>query len=264
MTEFETITFDVNGGIAFITINRPDKHNALLLRTLHELRDAIEHASQDDAVGVLVLGAVGDRVFSAGIDMASGLFEDADNLTSNMQDSVLPLLETMQRNDKPLLGSVRGMAVGLAASIALSCDLLIMAEDAELRFVFSNLGIVPDGGACWQLVDKLGYSKALEIALDGRTLSAGQCESLGLANRVVPAEALGEATASWAKSLAASSRVSQPLTKSLMKKAANGASMLDIANLEAEAQGQCVASDYCIQAYTAFLDSRATPKKTNH
>ena len=136
-----------------------------------------------------------------------------------------------------------------------------MADDAELRLVFSKLGIVPDGGACWQLVDKLGYSRALEIVLEGQTLDAKRCLELGIANKVVTTNDLDTATSNWASTLARNSDISQKLTKQLMREAADGTSLLEVAKLETEAQGQCAASDYCIQAYTAFLESRGAPSK---
>jgi 2-(1,2-epoxy-1,2-dihydrophenyl)acetyl-CoA isomerase len=260
MTELETIAYEAEGGIAFLTINRPDRSNALLPESLLELRAAIDAAANDEDVRVLVLRAAGNRIFSAGIDLASGLFEDAGNLAARMDASITPLLEAIERNDKPLIASVRGAAVGLGASIVLACDLAIMAEDAELRLVFSRLGIVPDGGACWHLVNRLGYARGLEFALDGATLDAASCMTFGLANKVVPADQLGDATLGWARQLANGSGVAHRKTKSLMRQAARGASLLDIARREAEAQGECVASAYCVRAYTAFLDRRAAPK----
>jgi len=260
MTELKTIAYEVAGGIAFLTINRPDRSNALLPESLLELRDAIDAAANDEEVCVLVLRAAGNRIFSAGIDLDSGLFEDAANLAARMDASITPLLEAIERNDKPLIASVRGAAVGLAASIVLACDLAIVAEDAELRLVFSRLGIVPDGGACWHLVNRLGYARALEFALGGATIDAASCMTLGLANKVVPAGELADATLDWARQLAKGSGVSNRKTKSLMRQAARGAGLLDVARREAEAQGECVASAYCVSAYTAFLDRRTAPK----
>lgn len=257
----KTVTYEVDGGIARLTINRPEKYNALLLDTLLELRDAIDAAAADDNVRVLVLASSGERAFSAGIDLASGLFEDAGNLTGSMERTVLPLLEAIENNDKPLIASVQGMAVGLAASIVLACDLIVMSENAELRLVFAHLGIVPDGGACWQLVDRLGYSRALELALDGATLDAESCESLGIANRVVKAGELDDVVTKWSQRLAAGSMTSTPLTKTLMRRASRGAGLLDIAQQEADVQGTCVASDFCVEAYTRFLDSRGASEK---
>jgi 2-(1,2-epoxy-1,2-dihydrophenyl)acetyl-CoA isomerase len=260
MKGLKTIAYEVEGGIAFLTIDRPDRSNALLPESLLELRDAIDAAANDEAVCVLVLRAAGNRIFSAGIDLASGLFEDTANLTARMDASITPLLEAIERNDKPLIASVRGAAVGLAASIVLACDLAIMAEDAEMRLVFSRLGIVPDGGACWHLVNRLGYARALELALGGATLDAASCMTLGLANKVVPSGELADATLDWARQLAKGSGVSHRKTKSLMRQAARGAGLLDVARGEAVAQGECVASAYCVRAYTAFLDRRAAPK----
>jgi 2-(1,2-epoxy-1,2-dihydrophenyl)acetyl-CoA isomerase len=119
--------------------------------------------------------------------------------------------------------------------------------------VFSKLGIVPDGGASWQLVQKLGYNKALQIALEGHNLDAANCLESGIANKVVPAADLEFETMRWASALAANSAVSQALTKQLMRAAGNGATNLHLVKMETEAQGTCAASDYCKQAYAAFL-----------
>ncbi|MEM7705321.1 MAG: enoyl-CoA hydratase/isomerase family protein [Pseudomonadota bacterium] len=261
MITIDKVSLTAEAGVALLSIDRPAKHNAFLVETLFELTDAIDRAAADDDVNVLVLQGGGGRVFSAGIDLASGLFEDADKLTAVMQESVLPLLESIERNEKPLIASVRGFAVGFAASIVLACDLVVMAEDAELQLVFSKLGIVPDGGACWQLVNRLGYSRALDLALGGQTLDAQDCLRLGIANRVVPSDELDDATMNWARSLAQGSSISHMLTKSLMRDASRGASYTEVADREAQAQAKCAASEYCVRSYSSFLDKRrATPK----
>lgn len=253
MKTYRTVAYEVVDAVADIKLNRPEKYNAINLDMLYELKEAIDSANADDDVRVIVVRGAGGKAFSAGIDLADGLFEDVDNLTSTMQKTLLPLVESIESADKPVIASVCGMAVGLAAGIAMQCDLLIMAEDASLRMVFSKLGIVPDGGSSWQLVRKLGYNKALQIALEGRNLDAAACLDSGIANKVVSAADLDSETMQWASALAANSVVSQALTKQLMRSAANGATNLQLVKMETVAQGDCAASDYCKQAYTAFL-----------
>lgn len=253
MTEYKTIQKNVADGVATLTLNRLNKFNAINLAMLYELRDAIEGSNSDDSTHVIVIRGAGTKAFSAGIDLADGLFEDVDNLTETMQKSLLPLISAIEFTDKPIIASINGMAVGLGASIALQCDLMIMSEDASLRLVFSRLGIVPDGGACWQLVHKLGYNKAMQFALEGRSLDATSCLELGIANKVVPANKLETKTNEWARALAGNSSVSQGLTKRLMRGVLRGADNLKTAKLETEAQEICAASDYCKQAYAAFL-----------
>ena len=253
MTDYKTIRTSLADGVATLMLDRVDKFNAINLDMLYELRDAIEEANTDDNVHVIVISGSGNKAFSAGIDLADGLFEDVDNLADTMQKSLLPLIVSIEQTNKPVIASINGMAVGLGASIAMQCDLMIMSEDASLRLVFSRLGIVPDGGACWQLVHKLGYSKAMQFALEGKSLDAASCLELGIANKVVAADHLIVETEKWAIALAKNSTVSQGLTKQLMREVLRGAGNLEITKLETEAQETCAASDYCKQAYAAFL-----------
>lgn len=253
MTEYKTINSNVADGVAMLTLDRVDKFNAINLDMLYELRHAIEESNINGDVHVIVIRGAGNKAFSAGIDLADGLFEDVENLTDTMQKSLLPLVGSIENTDKPVIASINGMAVGLGASIAMQCDLMIMSEGASLRLVFSRLGIVPDGGACWQLVHKLGYSRAMQFALEGKSLDAANCLALGIANKVVAADELNAETEKWATALARNSSVSQGLTKRLMREVLRGADNLEVVKLETEAQGTCAASDYCKQAYAAFL-----------
>ncbi|MEM9092532.1 MAG: enoyl-CoA hydratase/isomerase family protein [Cyanobacteria bacterium P01_F01_bin.53] len=242
-----------DGPVALITLNTPEKHNALSTTMLRDLRDELTSAQADESIHVLVLRAAGERFFCAGIDLSSGMMSRGEDVRSSILEDFVPLVECIQSCSKPIIASVQGGAIGLGCALAMHCDFLVLSEDATFDFVFSSLGLVADGGTNWLLMRKLGYSVALELILEAQKLDAQRCLSLGIANKVVPRAKLDSKVASWAQSLATRATLPQGYAKKLMRAALAGSSLVDVVAMEAEAQAVCIDSEHFQNAYARFL-----------
>ncbi len=199
---FETILYELQAGILTITLNRPDKLNAMTPTLLSELRLAFEQAAADRDVRVIVVTGAG-RGFCAGADlgaaseaiMAGGFsYEDSLNNTYN------PLILAMQKAPQPIIAAVNGVAAGAGMSLALACDLRLVAESASFLQAFVKIGLVPDSGSTWMLPRLIGVTKALELMLTGRKVTAQEALSLGMVNQVVPDADLAKTVAEMAQS----------------------------------------------------------------
>jgi len=246
---FNTITWETEDSVVFICLNRPDKHNAINIEMMHELRSAIERAAADPDVHVIVISANGGKTFSSGIDLSAGILDPAAEMKQSMIDDYLPLAERMQACNKLIIASIEGAAIGLACSLVMLCDQLYMSEEASLNLMFSDLGLVADGGANWLLTRKVGYSLGLQLIVEAEKLTASRCLALGIANRVFPAEGMGVSVRELAKGLARRATLSQGYTKQLMRASAAGATLSEIIHQEADAQTACVGSAYFQKAY---------------
>jgi len=250
---FASIIYQVNGSVADIALNRPDKHNAISLEMMRELRAAIQLADTDDSVNVMVLRGEGDRTFSAGIDLEGGILDEANGITVSMRRDLLPLLECMEQSRKMIIASVEGEAFGLGCSLALQCDLLAMSDQSSLNLTFSKLGLIADGGINWQLPRKVGYSRALQMVLEAQVLEADRCLELGIANKVMPRSSMAQEVADWATQLAGRESLAQGFTKQLMRGTMAGTNLLDTVRKEAEIQAVCAASEFFKKIYTSIL-----------
>jgi 2-(1,2-epoxy-1,2-dihydrophenyl)acetyl-CoA isomerase len=252
-SSFNTLSVETHGSVRYICLNRPHKHNAINLEMMRELRSAIAAATAAADIHVVVLAAVGGRSFSAGIDLSAGILDDVAGMKQSMINDYLPLSETMAACDKPIIASVEGAAIGLACSIVLHCDLLFMSEHASLNMVFNDMGLVGDGGINWLLPRKIGYNKAFELLLEAKKLTAAECLHIGIANRILPSHTMAGTVREVARNLAHRACLPQGLTKKLMAMTISGASLRDVILSEANAQAECVGSDYFQQAYARFL-----------
>jgi 2-(1,2-epoxy-1,2-dihydrophenyl)acetyl-CoA isomerase len=202
MSESHSVLYESGDGVARISLNRPERRNALTLAMLAELGDLLRRAAQDISVRAVVVSGEG-RGFCAGQDL--GVFQtglSGDEVRDSVRQYYKPVILEICTMPKPVIAAVHGVAAGAGASLALACDLCIMAEDAALLQAFSNIGLVPDAGSTWFLARRVGTSRAFEIAVEGERISAQRCLELGLANRVTSAARLHEDALEWAKRLA--------------------------------------------------------------
>jgi 2-(1,2-epoxy-1,2-dihydrophenyl)acetyl-CoA isomerase len=204
------LLFERQGGVATLTINRPDARNALTTGLFLEMERMLLEIETDDAVRVVVLTGAG-RGFSAGADLnpvskeerrrteASGFAGDAGG---DILDGGNRCIRRLRELKKPVIGSINGDAVGIGCSLALSTDMRVASEAARFGVVFSRIGLGPDGGASTLLRELLGTAKALELLYLGDLIDAAEAMRLGLVNRVVAPDALGDATSELAERLA--------------------------------------------------------------
>jgi 2-(1,2-epoxy-1,2-dihydrophenyl)acetyl-CoA isomerase len=199
MAEFETIQYELNENVALITMNRPERRNAMNLTLNRELLQAFDQSANDDQVrAVLITGA--GQGFCSGADLT--MFQPLpkpEQLQEKIISNYQPMMTALSAMKKPVIAAVNGVAAGAGASLALACDLRIMAHDASLLMAFSNIALIPDAGANWLLIRLVGYGRAYELAIEGNKITAERCLELGLANKIVPAGQLLSIALAWAQ-----------------------------------------------------------------
>lgn len=217
------VIYAVADHVATITLNRPDRQNTISGPMLDTLTRCLLQANEDPEVRAIVITAAG-RFFCAGLDLrgggiASGLSNQRSSPASldlrNTPPTVLHSLDT------PTICALNGSAAGYGMDLALGCDIRIMADTAKLAAAFTARGVVPESGGTWLLPRLLGWSKAAELIFTGRTLSAAECESLGLVSKVVPADELPEAARALAGEIAANAPLAVQASKRMMRMGLN-------------------------------------------
>jgi len=189
---FEQIRLHLSGGVATVTLNRPDRLNSFTAKMHAELRKAIDVIRDDAAIRVMILTGAG-RGFCAGQDLgerkpATG--SEKPDLGKSLETNYHPLVLALRSLDKPVIGAINGVAAGAGASIALACDLVVAAKSASFIQAFCKLGLVPDAGGTYFLTRRLGAPRAMGLALLGERLSAQQAQQWGLIWRCVDDEQL--------------------------------------------------------------------------
>jgi len=189
---YQSILCDQNEGVLKITLNRPDKLNALTDTMLQELRDAFATAAGDKAVRCVLLTGAG-KGFCPGQDLGNvqemsrgGKPHYGEHIRTNYN----PLILAMTRLPKPVIAAINGVAAGAGMSLAMACDVRIASDKASFLQAFINIGLVPDSGSTWFLPRLIGRQRALDLMLSGRKLSAAEALDWGLVNQVVAAEQL--------------------------------------------------------------------------
>jgi 2-(1,2-epoxy-1,2-dihydrophenyl)acetyl-CoA isomerase len=248
------------GGVATITLNRPQSLNALDRDLTAGLRDAVFSAESDEAVRCVVLR--GGEHFMAGGDLKwfQQLVETGEPATLQMQfeafiQDVHPLILSLRRMPKPVIASVRGAAAGFGMSLMMACDLVIAADSAYFTLAYTSIGVSPDGGSTFALPRIVGQKKAMEIALLGERFDAATAERLGLVNRVVAAASLELETSKMATRLAAGPTTVYARTKALLNGSLN-ASLESQLQREAEAFARSASEPDFKEGLAAFIGKR--------
>lgn len=255
MDKYKTILLEYKDRIAQITLNRPQKLNALNKEMYHEIKRAIAEIQQKPDIRVLVIKGSG-KAFCAGGDI-SELSEASVSVESAQERLRMshPVATDLRRMEQPIIMSINGDAIGGGLSIALNGDLRIASEKARFGATFIRVGLIPDMGSIFNLSRLVGISKACELAFLGDIIDAREAERVGLVNRVVPAAELSAATDEWARRLAESSPLALKLTKSALYK---GLNMDFLSELEDEVNTQtlCLISQSGREGLKAFLEKR--------
>ena len=240
------------GATAVITLNRPESMNAFTTDLRNALLAALQQASADDSIRVVILTGEG-RCFSAGADLKDGLNRSVKEM---LLQEYRPVQEEIASMPKPIIAAVPGSAAGIGLSIALHCDLLIMADNAFMLSPFTTISLVPDGGLNWLLVRQLGYRRAFQLSVESERIAADRCVELGLANKAVPADELQGAALQWAQAIEQRAPLSVAGTKKLMRFAAEH-DWNSSFEMEAEMQGELVGCDDNREGVQAFFEKRA-------
>jgi 2-(1,2-epoxy-1,2-dihydrophenyl)acetyl-CoA isomerase len=193
-TEVEQhVKVEIEGGVGWIRLNRPEKMNAIGAVTRQQLGDAIKQAERDEAVRVVVLTGSG-RAFCSGADVTEmvggGGMRTPEEVGNVLRTEYMPMLTRLRTMPKPVIAAMNGPAVGIGASYALACDIRIAVPEAYILEAFVNIGLAPDGGVSWLLPRLAGTGVAYEMFFTGKPLQAADAHRMGVINRLVPAERL--------------------------------------------------------------------------
>ena len=214
--------------VALVTLSRPEALNALDFALIAELTDALEALDLDPACRCIVLTGSGDRAFAAGADIRELAGQTPVTLTV---DNEFHRWERIKRIRKPLIAAVRGVALGGGCELAMTCDMIVAAEDAQFGQPEIRLGVMPGAGGTQRLTRAIGKARAMEMVLTGDTIGAREAHALGLVTRVVPSEA----TLDSALELAGRVAAMPPIAVVAAKEAVNRAFELSLeAGLEFE------------------------------
>jgi enoyl-CoA hydratase/carnithine racemase len=239
-----------DGAVQRITINRPEKKNALTTAMYTAFAQAIRAADGDAGVRVMLVAGAGDA-FTAGNDLQDFLA----HATQSGPRPVLDFLQVFSHAAKPIVAAVHGVAVGVGTTMLAHCDLVYAAEGARFSMPFVNLGLCPENASSFLLPSILGYQRAAELLMLGEPFDAAKAREVGLVNAVVPAAELGATALAAAQKLAAKPPDSLRITKALLRRPLMPQIEAALA-AEFEAFAERLASPEAKEAFTAFFEKR--------
>jgi 2-(1,2-epoxy-1,2-dihydrophenyl)acetyl-CoA isomerase len=216
---YENILFEIKGGIAKLTLNRPDKLNSFTQAMHLEVRDALAKVQADKSVRVFLLTGAG-RGFCAGQDLADRAVEPGVNgvdLGDSVEKFYAPLVLALRSLPMPVICAVNGVAAGAGANLALACDIVIAGKSASFVEAFCRLGLIPDTGGTWILPRLIGMARATGLAMLGEKLTADKAEQWGLIWKAVPDELLMTEAAAMAEHFAAAPTKGLAFTKKALQ-----------------------------------------------
>lgn len=256
---YTKLLFQVDSGVAVITLNRPDKSNAFDDEMTRELLDALKQIERDSAVRAIVLTGAGKN-FCAGQDLAAFLERQNSPEGLSVREHLLngynKIVTKIRTIEKPFIAAVNGAAAGAGLGICCACDLRYASENAKFRMAFIGIGLAPDSGTSFLLPRIVGYGRALEMALTNELVDAREAYAFGLANKIFPPDELMDATMTLAKQLANAPTRGIGLTK----RAFNRALVTDLESAldyEAFIQNIAVETQDHQEGVNAFLEKRA-------
>lgn len=225
MSDFSQIRLDISGGVAVITLHRPDKMNAFTRVMMQEIIGAIDITDADDTVRAVIVTGHGDRAFCAGADLTPAhgghVFSDptlVENLSDErVRDGGGRLVLRLFKSQKPLIGACNGVAVGVGATMQLPFDMRLCSDNARFGFVFVRRGITPEAASSWFLPRLVGMQTALEWCMTGRIFDASEALSSGLVRSVHSQAELMDAAHDLAREIAKNtSAVSVAMTRAML------------------------------------------------
>lgn len=253
MSNYETITVEKEGKVVILTINRPDKLNALSSKVHVEGVAALDELRQDDGVRVVVITGSGEKSFIAGADISE--FEGKTPVTQRATFQERTLFNTIDSFPKPVIAMVNGFCLGGGNELALACDLRICSETARFSQPEINLGIIPGGGGTQRLTRLVGEGRSMEMILTGDMIDAEAAYRFGLVNHVYPAEELRAKTMELAAKIAEKAPIALQLAKEAVKFASR--SNLDEGlRREVDLFAICFSTEDKKEGVSAFLEKR--------
>lgn len=248
---YQTLLTSLENGILTVTINRPDKLNALNRDVMADLQTVLDEMESNSAIKAVILTGAGQKGFVAGADISEFLGlskEEGQALAQQGQD----IFFRIENNRKPVVAAVNGFALGGGCELAMACHFRIASENARFGQPEVNLGLIPGYGGTQRLVHLIGKGRALELLLSGNMIDAQTALQYGLVNHVVPQEEL----LNKAKAILEVIVAKAPLALSKCITAANAAYASTGFQTEVEAFGECFATEDMKEGTSAFLEKR--------
>jgi enoyl-CoA hydratase/2-(1,2-epoxy-1,2-dihydrophenyl)acetyl-CoA isomerase len=255
---FKDITYQKNGPVVIVRFNRPEKLNAVRRQGREELRKALQLYGEDDELRAMILTGAG-QTFSAGADLNEVLEENQMSFDEKRERTTLDTYQDITRElialDKPVIAAVNGFAVGVGLEVALACDLVIASQDARFIFPEAQRGLFQTNGIMFILPRLVGFRRAMDILMTGRTVDADEALSMGMINyRVAPDELMTKAL-----DLATICAQNAPISMSWLKRVGWSAletNIDEVMDLEVEGMLSCLQSDDLKEGLQAFLEKR--------
>ncbi len=262
-TPYTDLLVEKKDHVGIITLNRPDRLNAISGRMLDSFSKALVEMNRDEDVRVIVITGAG-RGFCAGLDLQAQLSGNAfaegeegggigaATATIDLRNAPPTVLHSV---DKPTICALNGGAAGYGMDLALGCDIRIASDTAKMSAAFTKRGVIPESGGTWLLPRIVGWSLAAEIMFTGRKLSAQQCLEYGIVNRVVPSDQLMEVVWELAKEIAANAPLAVQATKRMMRMAQVESFDANVHHVFLQLLPLFHTKDF-VEGYTSFLEKR--------
>ncbi|MYM25554.1 2-(1,2-epoxy-1,2-dihydrophenyl)acetyl-CoA isomerase [Duganella sp. FT135W] len=259
--DYQNILFDISGGIATLTLNRPDKLNSFTQAMHEEVRHALKRVASEAASGnarVLVLTGAG-RGFCAGQDLSDRSVEPgarAVDLGDSVEQNYAPLVQSLRNLPLPVICAVNGVAAGAGANIALACDIVVATKSASFIEAFCKLGLIPDTGGTYFLPRLVGSARAMGLAMTGEKLTAEKAEAWGLIWRAIPDEDFAAEVQAMARHFASAPTKGLAFTKQALQASPHN-SLQQQLSLECGMMSELGRSDDYREGVAAFMEKRA-------
>jgi 2-(1,2-epoxy-1,2-dihydrophenyl)acetyl-CoA isomerase len=251
-----TLLVETRDQVQWLTLNRPERRNALDRDIMAALREAIVKGGDDPAVRVLVVTGAGGA-FSAGADLKAT--REAPTREDVLEVYYNPVIRAVRHAKKPVIAAVDGVAAGYGCSLALACDIRLVSERARLSLIFVKIGLGLDGGASYFLPRLVGL-RAHELALTGDMVEAAEAERIGLVNHVYPTEGFAERVHGYATRLAAQAPLAMANIKRLVDRGVDGG-LDEVLETERYLQQEVLRSEDFNEGVRAFLEKRTAVYK---
>jgi 2-(1,2-epoxy-1,2-dihydrophenyl)acetyl-CoA isomerase len=255
--EYQNIQFNIDEGLATLTLNRPDRLNSFNTDMHAEVKDAFRQIKKDSSIRCLIITGNG-RGFCAGQDLSDrsvAASDEVPNLAESVEKNYNPLIRAITNLEMPVLCAVNGVAAGAGANIALACDIVFAARSASFIQSFNKLGLVPDSGGTWSLPRLVGQSRALSLCLLGEKVKAEEAQAMGMIYKVVDDDVLLSQVTTIGKQLAKAPTKGLALIKRAIRASSNNTLDQQL-DLERDLQGVAGRTEDYREGVDAFMNKR--------
>lgn len=254
---YDTLILEKQDALVTITLNRPEKLNAISYDLLIELGEAMDEVNEMEEARVVIIKGAG-RAFSSGTDLQSLGSSSVDRTRSGFRYHLSRLQATynrMEMLEKPVIAQIHGYALGAAMELILACDFRLAASDTRFSLPEVRYGLIPDLGGCQRLVRAVGLPKAKELVMMGRTIDGAEAERIGLVNKAVEAEALDDEARLWADELLQLPPLSVGLGKRAVDKGLD-TDVMSALDLTTQIQSMLLNTEDFVEGVKAKLEKR--------